>query len=379
MFSLSKGFNMTGWRCAAILGNAEAIASYWRLKTNVDSGLFEAVQLAGAAALAGPRGPIEEMNAIYARRRDLVVGALREIGVRVEPPKGTIYVWAPVPEGHTSASFAELVLEEAAVVVSPGSMYGPSGEGFFRISLTTPDDRIAEAVSADARAPRLTSNRPSLDRRRSSRLDPSTSVADLKAGLGSGRSIHSMLQLGTLLALACALATNVAMLCKHRGAVAAPAVELRRPLRSAAALFRSRWWTIGFAIAAGAWALHVAALAVAPLSLVETTISGGLVLLAWLAERWFGVRLGPREWLGLGLCAGRAGASRRDVRPGRRRRSSELLDRGDDPLRGGRGRGRRCCCSSPAARAARGRSSGAAARRSRPGCCSGSPTSRSRR
>jgi LL-diaminopimelate aminotransferase len=147
VFSLSKGFNMTGWRCAAILGNAEAVASYWRLKTNVDSGLFEAVQLAGAAALTGPRAPIEEMNAIYARRRDLVVAALREIGVRVDPPKGTIYLWAPVPKGHTSQSFAELVLEEAAVVVSPGSMYGPSGEGFFRISLTTPDDRISEAVS----------------------------------------------------------------------------------------------------------------------------------------------------------------------------------------------------------------------------------------
>jgi LL-diaminopimelate aminotransferase len=147
VYSLSKGFNMTGWRCAAVLGNADAIASYWRLKTNVDSGLFDAVQLAGAAALTGPRGPIQETNAVYARRRDLVVDALREIGVRVQPPRGTIYVWAPVPEGHTSASFAELVLEEAAVVVSPGSMYGPSGEGFFRISLTTPDDRITEAVA----------------------------------------------------------------------------------------------------------------------------------------------------------------------------------------------------------------------------------------
>jgi LL-diaminopimelate aminotransferase len=147
VFSLSKGFNMTGWRCAAVLGNADAIASYWRLKTNVDSGLFEAVQLAGAAALTGPRGPIEEMNAVYARRRDLVVDALRGIGVRIEPPKGTIYVWAPVPDGHSSASFAERVLEEAAVVVSPGSMYGPSGEGFFRISLTTPDDQIAEAMT----------------------------------------------------------------------------------------------------------------------------------------------------------------------------------------------------------------------------------------
>jgi hypothetical protein len=113
-----------------------------------------------------------------------------------------------------------------------------------------------------------------------------------------------MLELGTLLALACALTTNLAMLCKHRGAAAAPDVELRRPLRSGAALFRSRWWTVGFAIATGAWMLHVAALAVAPLSVVETTISGGLVLLAWLAERWFGARLGAREWLGLVLCAG---------------------------------------------------------------------------
>jgi len=146
VFSLSKGFNMTGWRCAAILGNADAVATYWRLKTNVDSGLFDAVQLAGAAALNGPRAAVEEMNAVYRRRRDLVVGALGEIGVEVEPPKGTIYVWAPVPDGHTSASFTELVLEQAAVVISPGSMYGPSGEGFFRISLTTPDDRIAEAV-----------------------------------------------------------------------------------------------------------------------------------------------------------------------------------------------------------------------------------------
>jgi LL-diaminopimelate aminotransferase len=146
VFSLSKGYNMTGWRCAAILGNAEAIQTYWRLKTNVDSGLFEAVQMAGAAALQGPTGPLERMNQTYTRRRDLVVSALREIGVEVNAPKGTIYVWAPVPSGHTSTSFCETVLEEAAVVISPGSMYGPSGEGFFRISLTTPDERIEEAV-----------------------------------------------------------------------------------------------------------------------------------------------------------------------------------------------------------------------------------------
>jgi LL-diaminopimelate aminotransferase len=146
VFSLSKGFNMTGWRCAAIVGNREALRAYWRLKTNVDSGMFEAVQLAGAAALSGPRDPVDEMNAIYARRRDLVVAALAEIGIRVDSPKATIYIWAPVPSGHTSASFAELVLERSAVVVGPGSMYGPSGEGFFRISLTTPDERLTEAV-----------------------------------------------------------------------------------------------------------------------------------------------------------------------------------------------------------------------------------------
>jgi LL-diaminopimelate aminotransferase len=146
VFSVSKGYNMTGWRCAAILGHAGAIQSYWRLKTNVDSGLFEAIQIAGATAISGPPEPLAEMNSIYQRRRDLVVSALGAIGVDVTPPKGTIYVWAPVPSGHTSTSFAETVLEEAAVVVSPGSMYGPSGEGFFRISLTTPDDRIEEAV-----------------------------------------------------------------------------------------------------------------------------------------------------------------------------------------------------------------------------------------
>jgi LL-diaminopimelate aminotransferase len=144
VFSLSKGWNMTGWRTAAVVGNAEAVNAYWHLKTNIDSGVFEAVQLAAAAALDA--GPPEEMRAIYQRRRDLVCDALREIGVDVTPPKGTIYVWAPVPAGHTSASYCELVLEESAVVVSPGGAYGPNGEGFFRISLTVADDRLAEAV-----------------------------------------------------------------------------------------------------------------------------------------------------------------------------------------------------------------------------------------
>jgi LL-diaminopimelate aminotransferase len=148
VFSLSKGYNMTGWRCAAILGNAEAIAQFWRLKSNVDSGLFEAVQLAGAAALAPEvDASVRAMNEIYARRRDLVCDALAAGGVEVSRPKGTIYVWAPIPAGYENGTaYCEHVLEEAAVVISPGGAYGPNGEGFFRISLTCPEERLAEAV-----------------------------------------------------------------------------------------------------------------------------------------------------------------------------------------------------------------------------------------
>jgi LL-diaminopimelate aminotransferase len=148
VFSLSKGYNMTGWRCAAIVGNADAIAHYWRLKSNIDSGLFEAVQLAGAAALSPELDTeVKAMNQIYRRRRDLVCEALSEAGVRVTPPKGTIYVWAPIPpEFGSAAAYCEHVLEQAAVVISPGGAYGRSGEGFFRISLTTPDDRLLAAL-----------------------------------------------------------------------------------------------------------------------------------------------------------------------------------------------------------------------------------------
>ena len=148
VFSLSKGYNMTGWRCAAIVGNAEAIEHYWRLKSNIDSGLFEAVQLAGAAALAPELDTeVKAMNQIYRRRRDLVCEALSEAGVRVTPPQGTIYVWAPIPpEFESAAAYCEHVLEHAAVVISPGGAYGRSGEGFFRISLTTPDDRLLTAL-----------------------------------------------------------------------------------------------------------------------------------------------------------------------------------------------------------------------------------------
>jgi LL-diaminopimelate aminotransferase len=148
VFSLSKGYNMTGWRCAAIVGNAEAIHHYWRLKSNIDSGNFEAVQLAGVAALQPEvDAEVRAMNEVYQRRRDLVCDALADAGVKVNPPLGTIYIWAPIPEGfESSAAYCEYVLEQTAVVISPGGAYGASGEGFFRISLTTPEDRLLEAV-----------------------------------------------------------------------------------------------------------------------------------------------------------------------------------------------------------------------------------------
>ncbi|HEX3432589.1 MAG TPA: LL-diaminopimelate aminotransferase [Solirubrobacteraceae bacterium] len=148
VFSLSKGYNMTGWRCAVLVGNADALQTYWRLKTNVDSGLFDAIQLAGIAALS-PEADAEvaSMTELYRRRRDLVCDALRKIGVDVHPPHATIYVWAPIPDGYeSSAAYCEHVLEQAGVVVTPGAVYGPAGEGWFRISLTTPDERLLEAV-----------------------------------------------------------------------------------------------------------------------------------------------------------------------------------------------------------------------------------------
>ncbi len=148
VFSLSKGYNMTGWRCAVVVGNAEAIQTYWRCKTNIDSGMFDAVQLAGVAALSPDAdAEVAAMSELYVRRRDLVCDALKAIGVDVKPPRSTIYVWAPVPDGFASSeAYCEHVLEQAAVVLSPGSIYGPAGEGWFRISLTTPDDRLLEAV-----------------------------------------------------------------------------------------------------------------------------------------------------------------------------------------------------------------------------------------
>ena len=147
IFSLSKGWNMTGWRSGLVAGNADVVERFRHLKTNLDSGMFEAVQRATIAALTEAREFPREMSAVYERRRDLVADALAAIGLAVYPPKATPYFWVRVPDGQTSESFAELVLEDAGVVVSPGPAYGPSGEGFFRLSLTVPDDRLEEAVA----------------------------------------------------------------------------------------------------------------------------------------------------------------------------------------------------------------------------------------
>jgi LL-diaminopimelate aminotransferase len=146
IFSLSKGWNMTGWRVAWVAGNAEVVERYRSLKTNLDSGMFDALQLAAVAALTTARDFPAEMSEIYRRRRDLMVDALAAIGLPGTPPKATPYIWVRVPEGYTSASFTELVLEEAAVVVSPGPSFGPSGEGYVRISLTVADERLEEAA-----------------------------------------------------------------------------------------------------------------------------------------------------------------------------------------------------------------------------------------
>jgi LL-diaminopimelate aminotransferase len=152
IFSLSKGWNMTGWRAGLVAGNREVVDRYRHLKTNLDSGMSEAVQHAAAAALTGEREFPREISEVYARRRDLLATGLREVGLEVNVPRATPYFWIAVPEGHTSASFTELMLEQASVLVSPGDSYGPSGAGYVRLSLTVPDSRLEEAVDRITRA-----------------------------------------------------------------------------------------------------------------------------------------------------------------------------------------------------------------------------------
>ena len=157
IFSLSKGWNMTGWRIGWIAGNAEVVERYRRLKTNLDSGMFDALQHAAVAALTDAHDFPAEMSEVYRRRRDLMVDALAGIGIAAEPPRATPYIWFRVPDGHDSASFTELVLEQAAVIVSPGPSFGPSGEGYVRISLTVPDARLEEAAGRIASSLRVES------------------------------------------------------------------------------------------------------------------------------------------------------------------------------------------------------------------------------
>jgi LL-diaminopimelate aminotransferase len=144
--SLSKTYNMTGWRIGWVAGAPEAIEALKRVKTNIDSGIFDAVQRAGIAALTGSDEHLMKTVDRYRHRRDLLCDGLKSLGIVVDPPKGSVYVWAPVPTGYDSKSFAARLLEQAAVVVTPGTGYGPSGEGFVRFSITIPDDRLEEGV-----------------------------------------------------------------------------------------------------------------------------------------------------------------------------------------------------------------------------------------
>ena len=145
--SLSKPFNMTGWRIGMAMGNAELIAGMAKVKGNTDSGIFNAIQYAGIAALTECRDNIEKMMPIYTRRSERVVNTFKELGwTDYDVPRGTFYLWLPTPEGMSSVDFATLMFEKAAVVIAPGASYGEYGEGYFRLVLTVPDDRLDEAL-----------------------------------------------------------------------------------------------------------------------------------------------------------------------------------------------------------------------------------------
>jgi LL-diaminopimelate aminotransferase len=144
--SLSKTYSMTGWRIAFCVGNATGVAGLGKIKTNVDSGAFEAVQEAATAALTGPQDIPERYRQTYQDRRDVVIDGLRTLGWDVDVPRAAFFVWAPVPHAQDSRAFAARLLDEAGVVVTPGVGFGPSGEGFFRIALTLSTDRLAEGM-----------------------------------------------------------------------------------------------------------------------------------------------------------------------------------------------------------------------------------------
>lgn len=144
--SLSKTANMTGWRVGMAAGNPDMVNALMRVKSNIDSGLSQANQEMGIAALELPQEWLDNNNEVYRKRRDKVVSVLNEIGVPAVAPKGTLYIWTPIPEGYTSAEFAQKLLDEVNVVVTPGNGYGPGGEGYIRLSLTVPDDQIDEGL-----------------------------------------------------------------------------------------------------------------------------------------------------------------------------------------------------------------------------------------
>lgn len=144
--SLSKPYNMTGWRIGMALGSPHVIAAIDKVKENTDSGIFNAVQVAGIAALEGPQDVVRQNVEVYRRRRDLVVETLRSIGLAVEPPAATFYVWSPIPDGVASLDLATRLLDLTGVIVTPGIGYGDRGEGFIRLSLSVPDARLEEAM-----------------------------------------------------------------------------------------------------------------------------------------------------------------------------------------------------------------------------------------
>jgi LL-diaminopimelate aminotransferase len=145
--SLSKTYNMTGWRIGFAAGNAEIIGGLGQIKSNIDSGIFEAIQVAGIEALEGDQGCLTEMRRIYTERRDVLVQGLRDLGLRMALPLATFYVWIEVPVGHDSASFAALLLEKTGIVATPGNGFGDPGEGYVRMALTVPKERLQEAVA----------------------------------------------------------------------------------------------------------------------------------------------------------------------------------------------------------------------------------------
>ena len=144
--SLSKSYNMTGWRIGMAVGNAEMIDALLTIKSNLDSGVPQAVQHMAVEAMKRPLESVDERNAVYQDRRDRIVPVLKDMGMKVESPKAGLYIWAGVPEGYTSAEFAEKLLEDTDVLMIPGGNYGAAGEGYVRLSITLQDDLIDKAL-----------------------------------------------------------------------------------------------------------------------------------------------------------------------------------------------------------------------------------------